>query len=176
MKAFTLVETLVAVTIVLLAVTGPFQLVKSSLMASYTARDQMIASALAEEGFEYVRSVRDANYLYVLAHPGSNRDWLTGIGTSPNCFSSNCTIAPTEATPIAVCSATCQPLKIHPTSGLYTQAAVVGAATTRFTRSVRLEDVDGGHDRAVKVTVTVSYISNHTPFTVTVTDYLYNWL
>lgn len=176
MKAFTLVETLVAVTIVLLAVTGPFQLVKSSLLASYTARDQMIASTLAEEGFEYVRSVRDANYLYVLENPSSNRDWLLGLSASPNCFTANCTIAPSEATPIAVCTATCQPLKIHPTSGLYVQAAVVGAETTRFTRTVRLEDVDGGRDKVVKVTVTVSYTSNHTPFTVTVTDYLYNWL
>lgn len=176
MKAFTLVETLVAVTIVLLAVTGPFQLVKSSLMASYTARDQMIASALAEEGFEYIRSVRDANYLYLLENPGSNRDWLYGLAASPNCFSADCTISPTEAPPIAVCGATCQPLKIHPTSGLYVQTPVVGATVTRFTRSVRLENVDGGRDKAVKVTVSVSYISNHTPFTVTVTDYLYNWL
>ena len=175
MKAFTLVETLVAVTIVLLAVTGPFQLVKSSLLASYTARDQMIASTLAEEGFEYVRGVRDANYLYMLENPGASRDWLLGLGASPNCFTANCTIAPSEATPIAVCTAACE-LKIHPTTGLYVQTFVTGAETTRFTRTVRLEDVDGGRDKVVKVTVTVSYTSNHTPFTVTVTDYLYNWL
>lgn len=175
MKAFTLVETLVAVTIVLLAVTGPFQLVKSSLLASYTARDQMIASSLAEEGFEYVRSVRDGNYLYLLANPNSGRDWLFGLSASPNCFSANCTVAPNDPLPVQSCG-TCLPLKIHPTSGLYIQENVRDAVTTRFTRTVRLEDVDGGRDKVVKVTVTVTYTSNHTPFTVTVTDYLYNWL
>lgn len=176
MKAFTLVETLVAITIVLLAVTGPFQLVKSSLMASYTARDQMIATVLAEEGFEYVRGVRDANYLFTLANPSDSRDWLDGLASSPDCFSNNCVVAPGDGTPLAACVGGCLPLRIHPGTQLYTQQPVDGSRTTRFTRTVRLENVDGGRDKMVKVTVSVSYISNHTPFTVTVTDYLYNWL
>lgn len=177
MKAFTLVETLVAITIVLLAVTGPFQLVKSSLMASYTARDHMIAATLAEEGFEHVRSIRDGNYLYTLVNPTTSRDWLYGLTSSPDCFASDgCTVAPWDSASVAACNGDCSPLRIHPSTGLYTQQSALGAETTRFTRTMRLENVDGSRDKAVKVTVEVTFISNHTPFTVTVTDYLYNWL
>lgn len=170
MKGFTLVETLVAVTIVLVAVIGPFQLVKDSLTASYVARDQVIATALAEEGLEYVRSVRDGNYLYNLDNPGANRSWLHGLA---NCGSANgCAVDPIEGT-IVACGATCPPLRTNAAS-LYTQDTGTGTTATRFTRTVRVETI--GTDREVRVTVTVSFSTRHTPFTVTVTDNLYNWL
>lgn len=176
MKGFTLVETLVAITIVLLAVMGPFQLVKDSLLASYTARDQLIAIALAEEGLEQVRSIRDDNYLYVLAVPSSTRDWLYGLTASPDCFSTNgCLVDPLGSTVASQCGSTCTNLYLKST-GVYTNNPVSGDTVTKFVRKVKLDLVDGARDKTIKVTVTVTYTTAHVPFTVTVTDYLYNWL
>ncbi len=90
-RAFTLVETLVAITILLIAIVGPLYTLHKSVLASYTARDKLIASALAQEGLEYIRAVRGDNYL-------SGRTWLAGVdGTSngsnsANCISSSCTV------------------------------------------------------------------------------------
>jgi Tfp pilus assembly protein PilV len=173
MKGFTLVETLVAVTVVLMAIMGPFQLVKDALTASYVARDQLIATALAEEGVEYVRSVRDGNYLYNINNPGSERDWLYGLNGSgnPNCFATNgCVVDPIQNT-VQACGQTCPVLRTTSAS-LYTQQ--VSGTATRFTRKVVIENVAAG--REVRVTVSVTFTSRHTPFTVTVTDNLHNWL
>lgn len=184
MKAFTLVETLVAITIVLLAVLGPFQLVQQSLSNSYVARDQLIATALAEEGLEYIRALRDSNYLYNVVNPSTPRSWLYGLNTSAgaeeDCFrSQGCTVDPTRTAnneSVDECAVTCPNLKLNPSTQQYTQRNLAGYEQTPFTRKVLLEPVNGSSNTAVKVTVTVTYVSVHATRTVTVTDYLYNWL
>lgn len=175
MKGFTLVETLVAITVVLLAVMGPFQLVKDSLTTSYVARDQLIATALAEEGLEYVRSIRDNNYLYTVVNPATPRAWFYGLdgSTGPNCFLANgCVVDPPQAT-VTACGGTCPVMNLG-SDTLYTQRSGVGYTATRFTRKVLLEDI--GTNREVKATVTVTFSTRHTPLTITVTDTFYNWL
>ncbi|MEK7080004.1 MAG: hypothetical protein AAB901_01830, partial [Patescibacteria group bacterium] len=172
------VETLVAITLLVIALMGPFQVVQQAVATSYAARDQLIATALAEEAVEYVRSIRDGNYLYNLANPGSVRSWMYGLdGTSgPNCFAANgCTVDPAQSsaqTALAACGGTCAPLKLS-TSNIYTQSSPVGAVTTRFTRKITLTQISANE---VKVTATVTWISIHVPFTMTVTDNLQNWL
>jgi len=175
MKGFTLVETLVAITIVLLAVTGPLQLVKDSLTASYVSRDQLIATSLAEEGVEYVRRVRDNNYLYNLENPTATRSWLygiNGIGGVDCTTTTGCTVDPIQNT-VSVCGSTCPFLTIGP-DFLYSQREGASYTPTRFKRQVKLEPI--GTNREVLVTVTVTFTTRNTPFTVTVTDSLYNWL
>ena len=184
MKAFTLVETLVAITVVLLAVLGPFQLVQQSLTSSYIARDQLIATALAEEGLEFIRNLRDANYLYNLENPTTPRYWLYGLNTSAgaeeDCFrTQGCTVDPTRSAhneAVAECVTTCPVLYLNSSTQQYTQRALAAYTPTRFTRKVLLEEVEGSSDTKVKVTVTVTYTSVHNTHTVTVSDYLYNWL
>lgn len=62
-RAFTLVESMVAVTILTLAVAGPLFTAGRAIVAAQTARDQLTASYLAQEGVEYVRALRDDAYL-----------------------------------------------------------------------------------------------------------------
>ena len=176
MKGFTLVETLVAITIIVIAVLGPFQMVQQGLLASYAARDQLIATALAEEGIEYVRAVRDGNYLYNLANPSTPRSWLFGIdgtGGSPNCTTANgCVVDPTGTTNVLVCGATC-PVMTVSSGSLYTQQTGSSFTATRFTRKIKLTSISANE---TQLTGTVTFTTAHTPFTVTVTDNLYNWL
>mgnify|MGYP000257920243 CR=1 FL=1 len=173
MKAFTLVETLVAISIVVIALMGPFQVVQQGLLASYAARDQLIATALAEEGVEYVRGLRDANYLYNIANPNSPRSWMFGMnGTNgPDCFVAGCVVDPTQGT-IAVFASSTAPLKLS-TTNVYTQANPSGAVATRFTRKVEFLTASATE---VKVTVTVSWRTNNVPLTVRVTNTLHDWL
>jgi len=56
---FTLIETLIAVTILTFAVSGPLYTAGRALVAAEIARDQLVASYLAQEGVESVRAMRD---------------------------------------------------------------------------------------------------------------------
>lgn len=169
MRGFTLVETLVAITVVVTAMVGPLYAVQQSLNASRTAREQLIASSLAQEGVEYVRAKRDSNYLFVL-RTGSTRSWLYGLdgtGGSVNCTSATCVIDPTQLT----VSRTIGPLYLSPTN-LYTQVAVV-PTPTKYTRTVLLTPVSVSE---MTVTVIVTWTTKNQTRNVTITERLHNWL
>ncbi|PJE73760.1 MAG: hypothetical protein COV02_00915 [Candidatus Terrybacteria bacterium CG10_big_fil_rev_8_21_14_0_10_41_10] len=82
-KGFTLVETLVAVTILTSAIAGPMTFAIKNISAASVAQDQLVAFELAQEPFEYVRNVRDSNLLYNIdaAEPV---DWLAGLEDCTN--------------------------------------------------------------------------------------------
>ncbi len=167
-QGFTLVETLVAIAVLTIAIVGPFSSVQRALVASDTAREQLIASMLAQEGVEYIRNVRDDNYL-------GSRSWLTGLSL---CQSDTCSIDPSAGdpnislgTPIHACgSATSCPLYVS-SANLYNQQN--SGTITPFTRRVLITTVSATE---VKVTVTVSYTARNVPYTVVVNENLQDWL
>lgn len=164
-RGFTLVETLVAIAILMIALVGPYFSIQQAIVASYAARDQLIASQLAQEGQEYIYFLRDTNYL-------TTSPWMSGIDAS--CFTSNgCVIDPAEnrTAPVNSCSPNCA-LRLS-TSGLYTQDVNGNLPFTRFTRIVTIQNLNPNE---VQVTVTVNWITEHQPYSVTVVDNLYNWL
>lgn len=76
-KGFTLVETLVAIFVLVIAVTGPMSAVVNSLKASFLARDQIVAFYLAQDVIEAIKNVRDNNYLVELQATSPNfGTWL----------------------------------------------------------------------------------------------------
>lgn len=95
-KGFTLLETLIAIAVLTLAIIGPFQIVQGVLTSAYNARDEIVASGLAQEGVEYVREVRDSNYLYNARYGSGSVTWLNGFdGTGgPNCYTAACVVDP----------------------------------------------------------------------------------
>ena len=54
-RGFTLVETLAAITLIMVAIVAPMGLTVQSLSVAYYARDQITASNLAQEGIEAVK-------------------------------------------------------------------------------------------------------------------------
>ena len=56
---FTLIESLVAITILVTAILGPMTIAATGISSAIYARDQETAFFLAQEGLEYVRNVRD---------------------------------------------------------------------------------------------------------------------
>lgn len=152
-------ETLVAITVLIVAIVGPLYAVHKSITASYAARDKLIATALAQEGLEYVRSVRDNNYL-------AGRMWTTTLGT---CFNYTCYVDQGRNIITRCPGNSCNPLSIS-NANLYTQS---GGAPTRFTRSVRITSITANE---MRVEVTVTWMTSRVPYTVTISEHLYNWL
>ena len=194
-RSFTLVETLVAISIIMVVIIGPFHTVQTALNASYTARDQLIANSLAQEGVEYVRSIRDSDYLYNRANPSSTQvSFLAGINGNSNvpagslnsdCVANNCVVDPAPASgagSVSVCSGTCTPLYVNTSTNVYNQNS--SGLQSKFTRSVRLCYINssgvcaasGTLTNEAKLVVTVSWTTAGQVGSVVLTDYLQNWL
>lgn len=62
-KGFTIIETLVAVTILMISIAGPLTIAQKSLMAAIYAKDQVIASFLAQQKIEEIKNRRDTYFL-----------------------------------------------------------------------------------------------------------------
>jgi len=73
-QGFSLIETIVAISIMLIGIVGLYALVPFYLKVVAVNKDRFVASQLAREGIEFVRNIRDSNLL-----AGNNwNDNLTG--------------------------------------------------------------------------------------------------
>lgn len=75
-NGFTIIESLVAVAILLLALTGPMTLAERSLASAEVARQELTVLYLAQEGIEFIRNTRDSNFL---VDKREKEDWLNGL-------------------------------------------------------------------------------------------------
>jgi len=173
-KGFTLVETLVAIFVLTLSITGPLFIAQQSFTSAATARDRTTASFLAQEGIEYVRSVRDHNYL-------SGQDWLTSLSPCIG-LGKACTVDPIgETYPLVeLCvSGVCGPLQ-KTSNGVFGYQN--GSEETRFVRTITITFPDDpvtdrdGFPAEVLVKVTVTWENKSVTRTTTVQERLYNWL
>lgn len=188
-QGFTLIETLVAIAILGIMMGAPFFAINQSIIASDASRDELIGSYLAQEGVEYVRSIRDGNYLYVRQNPSSTETWLYGLdGTDPNgnfnpsqytdCYTPNlCTVDPMNNQVVSYTSTSSVPvLYLNNSTYLYSQSSA-GGTPTQFTRTVQLIPItNNGMSNEVKILVTITWETRNRPYTTIVTEYLDDWL
>ena len=156
---FSLLETTVAVAILVMAVLGPLTLGSSSIRASSLAKNNLIAAGLAQEGIELFRNYRGSNVL-------KSQSWTTGLG---GCFLPNgCTI---DAADLAVdsCGASCPPISLDAASGLYGYAA---GSPTIFTRKVTAENT-ATNEIKIKSSVTWSETFGSQKFELE--EFMLNW-
>ena len=184
MKGFTLIETMVAITILTLAISEAFFEANNAMVAAEVARDQLTASSLAQEGVEYVRMMRDDEYLNAYKAGGatvSSAAWSSFLNGSDaasitQCRASTCMLDPTRTMgsgsglSIQPCSgSSCTPMYLA--NGLYTEQSS-GGTKTSFTRIIQATDVSSTDE---KITSTVKWNFHNILYSVTITDHLTPW-
>jgi len=166
-KGFTLVETLIAITILMMAVVEPMALTAQSLKTAYYSRDQITASHLAQEAIEAVRSVRDGQILTIALTSPSNPVDIFGSIPVDQDF-----IIDTTNNAMTPCIGSCPPLQTNGT--LYAYNA--GWVNTGFTRVVHASYVPGSTDE-ILLKVTVTWRTSSYPMrTITIYENLYRWV
>ncbi len=159
-RAFTLIETLVAIAILLIAVVGPISLIGNAIHNLYYAKDEMIAIHLAQEGIEVVRQVRDSNML------DGGIPWDSWIASGNYIINVN-----SLDTPVVAYGGGTDPQPVYvDVQGLYNQS---GGTATQFKRMVTTSNVDIG--RQIKVMSTVTWTTGGQIGSVIATDYLFKW-
>jgi len=160
-KGFTLIETLVAISILLLSISAPLTIASKGLASSFFARDQITAFYLAQDAVEYVRNARDNNY-----HLGAN--WLNGF---PDINGALFTVDTTDGTltlcPIEGCTA----LDYNDSTGFYSHDDS-GGTDSIFTRSVSIQTINANE---VIVSVTISWSAGTFSRTFSVKENILNW-
>lgn len=182
-RGFTLIETLVAISILMLGVMGPLMIASSSLQNARYGRDQVTASYLAQEGIEYVRFARDNNKIDRLN--GGSSDWLAGL---ESCFVDSagdygCAIdVPQEfggTNVVRRCSnASCSASRMYlDSNGYYTHTSSGGNLST-FTRIVTIEPIVASTVEAeakeVRVESTVTWRAGSATKTFTAVENVFN--
>lgn len=181
---FTLIETMVAITILLMAIAGPMEIASKSLLSAYYARDQITAYYLAQEGIEYLRNDRDNYYLQNPNVTNWPADFSSCVNTDPNhigCeIGANSTI--NTAYSVMSCGSTCAPLNYASDLGFYSYAPTNGTTNlqSKYTRVVTVSPDPSGTPTpdSVLVTSTVYWSGVYLPGTTksfTIKEVLYNW-
>lgn len=161
-KGFTLIETLVAITVLLLSVVGPISLIGDAVHKLYYVKDEMVSINLAQEGIEAVRQKRNSNMLSGIA-------WNTGF-TDPSYI-----VDIGSPSLLASCSGCDQKVYIDTAStGLYRQGS--GFATnTQFSRIITISSTNlGANER--NITATVTWQTGGNTGVVSISENLFNWL
>ncbi len=149
-KGFTIVESLVAITILVMVIIGATSAVQSGISSYIFSKDQIIAFYLAQEGFEQIRNIRDENGL-------KNQDWLTGLSTNPSdpCYFGNaCIVDPVVSATPTMCSSpgNCPMLRQDTGTGFFGYNA--SWPSTIFRREIVLTQINSNE---VSILVTVNW-------------------
>lgn len=178
-KGFTLVETLVAISLLTIAIVAPMALTSQSLATAYYARDQITAFYLAQEAIEAVRAIRDGQILQIARSPGGNVDLFGPIPLN--------TLFTIDTRTNAISTANCQSGTCVP---LQTDNALYGygicgdnSCNTHFTRSVIACYVQadgtctGATSGEMRVSVTVRWTTGAIQTrSFTISSDLYRWV
>lgn len=160
-RGFTFVETLVAIAVLLIAVVAPLSLVYQSLAASRVARNQVIATYLAEEAIEFIRATRDANAL-------SGNDWLAGLG---DCVSEDGCYIDIPDADVNSCTGECPLLQYDPETYLYGYGNDM--EDTVFHRIITIEETQP--DVEIQIQSRLEWTEGTVERNVTIGEYIYNW-
>jgi len=147
-RGFTIIESLVAISILVTVVVGSASAVQSGISSYIFSKDQIIAFYLAQEGFEQIRNIREENWL-------NNRDWLFGIAANsgdPCYFGEACTVSPIESSVATRCPSpgSCPNLRQDASTGFFGYNALW--PVTVFRREIELQSINAD-EMAVTVTV-----------------------
>jgi len=167
-KAFTLVEVLVAISVLIIGILSGLLLVTRALYNVAIVKDRLTASFLAQEGIELTRQIRDSNFLRILN--GESIDWNYGLDNGSYIIKSN--VEGGQSIQLASYNPSEVPnffydndLKIYN----YTDGD-----QTNFKREIRITNITDNDE--IRVESIMKWKTKSIDFNLTVEDHLYNWM
>lgn len=173
---FTLIETLVAISILTAAIAGPLVMSIKNIGTANTSQDQLVAFYLGQEVIEYVRNVRDSNLIKKDLDEVSF-DWLDGLEECISSDGSNaCSIDVFEEieedNSITLCAGICGYLSINGDKK-YGHSGLLSS----FRRTIKITNpVDDNPDEA-QVDIEMKWKSKYGSKvkTMNLQDHIFNW-
>jgi hypothetical protein len=165
-QGFTIVESLVAIAVLITVVMGTMAVVQSGISSYIFSKDQITAFYLAQEGFEQIRNLRDENRQ-------KNLHWLSGISqqSSDPCYFSNACYVDVVANPVPIrCSEPSCPVMRQSVNGFF--GYDLAWNPTKFTRVITLSSLN---DNEIAITVEVSWTKGAVSKSFKARENLFNW-
>lgn len=182
-EGFTLIETLVAISIFTMSILSVMSVLAGSISNTNFAQRKIIAGYLAQEGIEEIRNIRDTYMLYSVDSTTGWTDFKNKLTTEQcttvGCIFSNFNIStdvpfmPITAVDFFACNPSCQPL-LYSESSLYAGYDYIGNPSG-FTRKIIATSVPGTVDE-MNITSVVSWKQGSGNFDVTLQEDLFNWI
>jgi len=182
---FTIIETFIAITILIISIVGPFTLVMTALSVSKATKGQITAMYLAQEAIEYVRNIRDENIL-------TGNNWLTDLNgvkmidtggvityiedPTRNCIDNKCIVNTPVHRDVTICSGDCPSIKFNSDSKIYRHDVVGDPSLTKdsvFTRTVEIEEITDNIE--VIITVIMEWQEGPREASFIISEHLLNW-
>ncbi|HEY4513011.1 MAG TPA: prepilin-type N-terminal cleavage/methylation domain-containing protein [Candidatus Paceibacterota bacterium] len=170
-RGFTLVETLVAISIFTISILGLMSVLGSSIANATYAKQKSTASYLAQEGIEYLRNMRDTAVLYNAtdAQTGWNVFRATATGV---CSGGGCYIRDNGT--LQSCGLSCTSPLLYSASGRY---GYTSGTNSSFTRTITVTPISvGGVINDLKIVSRVSWVQGSGSYNVTFSEDLFNWV
>jgi prepilin-type N-terminal cleavage/methylation domain-containing protein len=146
MRGFTLIETLVAITVLTMVIIGPLSLAAKSIGASLVSQNQITAFYLGQEALEYITNVKDNNFL-------QSNDWLNGLN---QCFGASGCYVDIPNNIINSCGGACPKIKYDESGGFYYNYQT--GQDTIFIRRVKVSKINiGGAQDEAQIEVMVQW-------------------
>lgn len=164
-KGFSLIETMVAITVLVMVITGPITLAANSLKSASVARNNFIAANLAQEGVELIRLYRTNNVI-------QGRSWLDDIlppGPSECVSGLGCYIDSKTVTLGKCTGVSCPVLRID-SLGMYNYST---GTNTIFIRTIHINTINAD---TVRVTVTINWNERFGDQSVVLEEIMHNWI
>lgn len=181
-SGFTLIETLVAISIFTMAVLTMLIVLGKGISDTGYAKKKATAGYLSEEGIEFIRNMRDT---YVLGSSSPSTGWtlFTSKLSASACDSVNgCyfnadglyalsgSMPITQIVPVA-CGASCPTMSFDSVNGTYGYTG----ASSGFVRKIKVTPVAGTSDE-IKISSTVYWAQGSGTYNITLSEDLFNWV
>ncbi|MDP2676439.1 MAG: hypothetical protein Q8O83_02015 [bacterium] len=157
-----MLETLVAISVLILATVGPMTLASDSIRNASLSRNQTVAYFLAEEAAEFIHN-------RVTSNSFSGDSWLEGFGT---CLNANGCRIDVPDNQISGCPPSCPVLEFDGTNGLYGYGGAP-PVNSLFTRTIRMQEIV--IDQEVQVDIIVEWEQVGGVRQAIIEDHLLNW-